>query len=346
MGWMGIGLITCLTLALSGGCQPDTNVVVVYTALDQDFSEPLLAAFTEKTGIQVLAKYDTESTKTVGLTNALIAESARPRCDVFWNNEILNTLRLKQRGLLAPYEPPTAGLYPDNCQDPDHYWHGFAARARVILVNKRLDPTERPQSVRELAAAKWKDRVGIAKPLFGTTATHAAVLFSEWGNQEAEAFFKAVRKNARVLSGNKQVALAVATGQLDWGLTDTDDAMIEQAKGMPVDIIYPDQPSESTRTDAMGTLFIPNCLAIMKDCPHPEAAQQLVDYLLRPEIERKLAASPSAQIPLAKSIDPSSPEIQGETPGSITPMKASWPRAADQWNQAAAFLQEEFARSD
>ncbi len=36
--------------------------------------------------------YDTESTKTIGLTNKIRAERSRPRCEVFWNNEILNTL--------------------------------------------------------------------------------------------------------------------------------------------------------------------------------------------------------------------------------------------------------------
>ena len=50
----------------------------------------------------MLAKYDDESTKTVGLTNVIIQEAGRPRCDVFWNNEILNTLRLEEKGLLEP----------------------------------------------------------------------------------------------------------------------------------------------------------------------------------------------------------------------------------------------------
>ena len=54
--------------------------------------------FEKASGIRVLPKYDVESTKTVGLTAAIIAEAARPRCDVFWNNEILNTLRLEAEG--------------------------------------------------------------------------------------------------------------------------------------------------------------------------------------------------------------------------------------------------------
>ena len=71
---------------------------MVYSALDQEFAEPVLKDQASKAGIAVRAKFDVESTKTVGLTNTLIAEAVQPRCDLFWNNEILNTIRLKEHG--------------------------------------------------------------------------------------------------------------------------------------------------------------------------------------------------------------------------------------------------------
>ena len=48
------------------------------------------------------------------LVNALIQEQARPRCDLFWNNEILHTLRLEKMGLLAPYRTDRAAGFPDH----------------------------------------------------------------------------------------------------------------------------------------------------------------------------------------------------------------------------------------
>ena len=71
--------------------------VVVYAALDREFSEPILKQFEQQTGIRVLANYDVESTKTVGLTTRLIQEASNPQCDVFWNNEMLHTMRLWQK---------------------------------------------------------------------------------------------------------------------------------------------------------------------------------------------------------------------------------------------------------
>ena len=75
--------------ALLTGCwAAGDNEVVVYAALDREFSEPILDRFTADTGISVRAVYDKESTKTVGLTNRILGERKKPQCDLFWNNEI------------------------------------------------------------------------------------------------------------------------------------------------------------------------------------------------------------------------------------------------------------------
>ena len=105
-------LLLTLCLGLPGCWWSAGPEVVVYTALDSEFAQPIFEDFTAQTGIAVRAKFDTESTKTVGLAEAILMESSRPRCDVFWNNEILNTLRLQRRGLLEAYRPPAVDSYP------------------------------------------------------------------------------------------------------------------------------------------------------------------------------------------------------------------------------------------
>ncbi|MEX2309678.1 MAG: extracellular solute-binding protein [Pirellulales bacterium] len=334
--------VVLLSVCLAGavGCGKDDPLeVVVYTALDQDFSEPIFDDFARETGIVVRPKFDTESTKTVGLAQAILAERERPRCDVFWNNEILNTLRLQRQNLLRPYHPPAAVKYPASVRSPHGLWHGFAARARVLIVNTNQVPEERrPKSIRDLADSQWYERCGIAKPLSGTTATHAACLFAAWGDDDAKDFFADVKRTARIMSGNKQVAQAVAAGSLAFGLTDTDDAIIEIERGMSVAIIYPDQ-----REGQVGTLFIPNTLALIKGSPHPEAAEKLVDYLLSSDVERRLADGPSAQIPLREGV-PASPRVK--TPADVRAMEVDWSAAAEKWDAAARFLTSEFAAAD
>src|SRR5947209_6512388 len=117
------------------GGQSGGREVVVYSAQDREFASPVLAEYGRQAGVEVLPKFDVESTKTVGLTQLLIQEAARPRCDLFWNNEILNTLRLKKKGLLASWSPPNGADIPAEFKAGDGTWYGFAARARILIVN-------------------------------------------------------------------------------------------------------------------------------------------------------------------------------------------------------------------
>jgi iron(III) transport system substrate-binding protein len=308
----------------------------VYSALDREFAEPILADYAKRTGVQVLPKFDVESTKTVGLTQSIMAEANRPRCDLFWNNEIINTLRLKQKGMLAPFEPKHAANLPEMFRAKDGTWYGFAARARILIINTRLVPqAQRPKGIIDLLDPHWKGKVGIAKPLFGTTATHAACLFATLGEEKAKAFFSGLKQNGvQVLSGNKQVATAVGSGQLAIGLTDTDDAMGEIEAGSPVAIIYPDrEPGQ------LGTLFIPNTLAIIKNSPDQDQARALADVLLSPETEAALAKGPSAQIPLLKT---TTAPARVETPKSVHAMTADFEAAAKLWTRVMSYLASEF----
>jgi len=199
--------------------------------------------------------------------------------------------------------------------------------------------SDRPTSIYDLAEPRWRGRCGIAKPLFGITATHAACLFAHLGDEEARQYFRDLKANdVQILAGNKQVALSVAGGQLAFGLTDTDDAIIELEHGHPVALVYPDREA-----DQLGTLFIPNTLAIIRGCRHPEQARRLVDFLLTPEVEARLADSPSAQIPLHEG---AALELRVETPSSIKAMQIDFAAAARQWDTAAAFIRDEFFRAD
>jgi iron(III) transport system substrate-binding protein len=315
--------------------------VVVYAALDREFSEPLLHIYEKRQGVQVLAAYDVESTKSFGLERRIETEARAPGCDLFWNNEILNTLRLKRKGLLSPFHPAGAEAFPAQFKDPEFTWYGFAARARVLLVNTQLvTDAECPRRLLDLLQPSWKDRVALAKPLFGTTGTQAASLFATQGEPDAKAFYKGLHDNGvLVLSGNRQAAAAAGSGRVAVALTDTDDALAEIDAGSPVAIVYPDR-----KPDEWGTLFVPNTLARIKNAPHPQEAEELVGFLLGPRVETALAQGPGGQIPLNPAIDV---KTRVETPRTVHPMKVDFNAAAALWEPVVApFLADLFASAD
>jgi iron(III) transport system substrate-binding protein len=342
-------VLSCVLILFLTGCGSSTNKrVVLYCAQDQEFAEASLAEFTTQTGLPVAPKFDTEADKSLSLYIELLADKDRPRCDVFWNNEIINTIRLQRQGMLQPYESPSAAAYPESCRAADHTWHAFAARARILIVNKQLvKPEEMPKSILELTDARWKGRVVIARPQFGTSATMAASLFQVLGEEKAKEFYRGLKANGvQIAPGNKQVADWVGDGKTPGGeavavgITDTDDALEAIKDGKPVVMIFPDR--DAPKDSKMGTLFIPNTVCILKDCPNPDGARKLVDYLLSPEVEKRLAESDSHQIPLNPEVKASLP-AQMETPKTVKAMDVDFEKAVDLLTTVQKFIQQEFA---
>jgi iron(III) transport system substrate-binding protein len=342
---MNIRHFAVVAILLSAGCssRPPSRVVV-YCAQDQEFAEGLFDDFTKRTHLPVAPKYDTEATKSVSLTAELAMDAKRPRCDVHWNNEIIGTINMQRQGLYEPYASSAAEAYRATDKAADHAWTAFAGRARVIVVNTKLvAEADRPKGLVDLLDPKWKGKLAIAKPQFGTTATQAAALFAALGPDAAKEFYRGLKANGvQVVAGNKDVAVGVARGTFAVGLTDTDDALGEIEAGKPLAMIFPDRDGDP-RHPNLGVLFIPNTLAVVKDCPNPAGATQLIDYLLSPEVEAKLAEGPSHQIPMNPNVKAKLPEGMA-TPGRVKVMQVEWEKAADRWQESQQFLADEFGR--
>lgn len=312
------------------------NEVVVYTALDEVFSGPILKEFEQATGIKVKMLTDTEASKTVGLAMRLVEEKDHPQADVFWNNEIGWTLVLKQKGILAAYSVESAKDIPARYKDPAGFWTGFAARARVILYNTNLlKEEEAPKSILELIKLEYKGKVAIARPVFGTTATHAAALFAALGETDAKKFFMDLKANdCKVTAGNMMSAKMVANGEIAVCLTDTDDANEMLLDNKPVKIVYPDQAGA-------GALVLPNSIGLIKGGPNPDNGKKLIEYILSAQTEQALAKLPSAQMPLRPNLEPYSPLFDLS---KIKVMEIDYNKLADWLEPAKKFIYDEFLK--
>lgn len=280
-------------LVLLYGCNNETAPeVVVYVSEDQVFSEPILKDFEKETSIKVRAVYDTEEAKGTGVMNRLIAEKSNPQADVYWANEPIRAEILKQMGIAFPYFSPNAKDISDDFKDPEGYWTGFSARARVFIVNKKVK--HKPRSILAFIDPKWKGKAVIANPLFGTTAIQMATLFTIWGDKRSKGFMDDIKKNkVKVSTSNGESADLVASGGFYFSLVDSDDAVSRIKQDKQVEMIYPDQGENE-----IGCLILPNATVLIKGAAHPNNAKKLIDYLLSKETELKLAFADCAQIPL------------------------------------------------
>lgn len=289
-------LLGFISLTLTAGCrQKVTNEVVVYVSEDQVFSEPILMDFERDTGIKVKAVYDTEETKGTGVMNRLIAEKDNTQADVYWANEPIRAVVLRQKGISSSYLPPNAEGIPSDFKDPQGYWTGFSARARVLIVSAE---GKTPNSIFAYIDERWRNKGVIANPLFGTTTSWVSALFTLRGDYNARVFMERMKENGtKISTSNGESTMLVANKEFVFSLVDSDDATNAIRDGQPVKQIYPDQDE-----GGLGCLVLPNAVVLINGGHNPENGKRLMDYLLSPETGRKLAFS-AGQIPLHEGVE-------------------------------------------
>ena len=299
--------------------------VVLYCAQDQVFAEPILAEFNRRTGLRVKPVFDSEAVKTVGLANRLLAEREHPICDVFWGNEEFRTRQLAASGVFRA----TNG------------WAAFGQRSRRLVVNTKVisnqssvrqtasaPPTDSlntaslitpPASLIELTNSRWRGRVSIAFPLFGTTSTHLNALRQHWGESNWLVWCRALAANQPFIEeGNSHVVQRVARGEAWAGLTDSDDIESGRREGLPVAAL-PLTPE---------LLLIPNTVAVIRDAPHPTAAQKLFDYLQSATVRDQLVRAAA---------------LETDTPSPST-LQPDWTRLLRDLDRTTGQLKEVFRR--
>ena len=155
---------------------------------------------------------------------------------------------------------------------------GFRSRRIVINTNK-VSLAEAPRTLAELTNAVWRGKVALAYPMFGTTATHFLALRQHWGDGPWQAWCRALQANKPLLvDGNSVVVKLVGQGEAWIGLTDSDDIAGGVREGLPL-VAMPLSPE---------MLLIPNTVAVVRGAPHALEAEQMFQFLLRPEVARRL----------------------------------------------------------
>lgn len=302
-GGVAAAALICVAVVVScsSGEGEQAEPVVLYSSVDDYVLREVIEAFEQSHGIDVQVVGDTEATKTFGLVERLLAERESPRADVWWSSEPFGTIRLAGEGVLAGYtssvEAEFEGGWP--IRDGGENWYGFGRRGRVLAYNtERVKDGEVPRRLADLVDDRWKGRVGMADPRFGTTRGAMAALVAKWGPEQTRRWLEGMKANGlRLYAGNSTAVRAVASGEIDVCLTDTDDVWAGQGNGWPISLVYESVDADQEADLAsFGPLLLPNTVALVRSGPNPAGAALLIDYLLGADVERLLASSDSHNI--------------------------------------------------
>ncbi len=271
----------CLTLAAAGFGFADAaqaQEVNIYSYREVQLIEPMLKAFTEKTGVRTNIVFARD-----GLNERMAAEGRNSPADIILSADVSRLVEAKSLSLTQPFvSAAMAARLPAMAQDPEGHWIALTMRARVILASReRVAETE--ISYEQLADPKWKGRICMRSGQHAYNTALIAAMVAHKGEAETERWLIAVRDNLaqRPAGGDREQVRDVFTGKCDIAIANTyymalmaTDVKQPQQKAWAnsVRVIFPEFSSGGSHINVSG-------VALAKNAPHKIEALALIAYL-------------------------------------------------------------------
>ncbi len=198
----------------SGRAKPVT--ITVYSGQHQQTTEALIAAFQRQTGIQVRERDGDEA----ALAQQIQQEGSASPADVFFTENSPALMFLQGKRLLAPVPASVLSQVPAKYSSPAGEWVGVSARVSVLVYNtSRVQPSQLPSSVMDLADPEWKGRLALAPTETDFQPIVTSITLAH-GRPAALRWLKAVAANAsnHIDADNETVTADVNNGQAAIGL--------------------------------------------------------------------------------------------------------------------------------
>jgi iron(III) transport system substrate-binding protein len=280
------------------------DVVNIYTYRQPGLIQPVLDAFTAKTGIKTEVLFLDK-----GLEERIAAEGQNSPADVIMTVDISRLTAAKAKGITQPLvdEEINKNISPQY-RDPDGEWFGVTKRARVVYASKER-VKEDQISYADLADPKWKGRICIRSGQHDYNIALFAAMIAHWGEEKAETWMRGFKENlARKPDGNDRgMAKAIHAGECDIALGNTyyvglmltnEKEPQEQEHARSIKVIFPDFGADG------GTHVNISGMALAKYAPNKENAVKLMEFLSEHEAQQ-IYAEKNFEYPVEPGLEPS-----------------------------------------
>ena len=239
--------------------------LIIYTSMKESLIGGIVEGFNKKYP-DVAVDYQSAGAGKLMAKIAGERESGKILAAVLWTSEVPDFYSMKQEGLLEKYETPLIKEILNPFDDYDGHFTAARLGTLGIAINTDLIKTP-PTQWADLFKPEYKGAFGIADPaLSGTAYMSIALLEKQFGWE----FFEKLHANgARIGKGSGQVVDDTASGELAASLAVDYITNDKIAKGAYLALYYPPE-----------LLMAPSPIAIFKNSPNLQAAQNFVDYLL------------------------------------------------------------------
>lgn len=294
----GAFLVAIVSVACGGaGGSEGDGPLVVYSGRAEELVGPLFERFEAESGIDVEIRYADSSE----LAATLLAEGEETAADVFFAQDPASLGAAA--GLMAPLPEETLDLVDGRFQDRDGRWVGTSGRVRVVAHNIDTD-LPLPQTIDEAVDPAWAGQMGVA-PTNGSFLAFVSAMILERGEDGTREWLEALAANDPVeFDGNAPIVEATDTGEVGGGLVNHYYLLRLRAEGQGNNTENYFIPAGD-----VGSLVMPAGVGVMANSDSPEAAQELVDFLLADEAQAFFATE-TFEFPLIEGI----PQPEGVPP--------------------------------
>jgi iron(III) transport system substrate-binding protein len=166
------------------------EAVNIYSYREPGLIDPLLKAFTDKTGIKTNVVF-----AQAGLNERLAAEGQNSPADVVLTVDIARLTEAKEAGLTQPVAANAlTDNIPQKLRDSDGHWFALTMRARVVYASKER-VKQNTITYEELADPKWKGKICSRSGQHAYNTALIASIIAHKGEAAAEAWLKGVKEN-------------------------------------------------------------------------------------------------------------------------------------------------------
>ena len=280
--------LTCFAVAAGiTGIAPNAlaaDEVNIYSYREPGLIQPLMDAFTNKTGIKTNVVFAKD-----GLIERMRAEGANSPADVLLTVDIGRLTQAKDKGITQPVTSATADRHiPSAYRDPDGAWVGLSQRARVIFASKDRVAQDKI-TYAELADPKWKGRICMRSGQHTYNVGLLASIIAHEGADKATRWAEGVKNNLarKPAGGDRDQVKAIYAGQCDIAIGNTYYMAAMQTSNKPeqqewaksVKLLFPDADGRGTHVNVSGAI-------LAKHAPHKDAGLKLIDFLASPDAQK------------------------------------------------------------
>jgi iron(III) transport system substrate-binding protein len=291
-----LATVLAATIAAPAHAQGEVNI---YSYREPSLIDPLLKAFSAKTGIKTNVVF-----AAAGLNERLAAEGANSPADLLFTVDAGRLAEAKSAGLTQPVSLPELATIPASFRDGEGHWFGLTMRGRVVYASKERVKQD-TITYEELADPKWKGKVCVRSGQHIYNVSLLGAIIAHKGEAAAEAWLKGVRANLarKPAGGDREAVRDVRAGLCDLAIANTYymAAMLknpeQKAWAESTRMLFPNAGDRGTHVNISG-------MAMAKHARNKDAALKLMAFLASDE-GQALYASVNNEYPISPRAAPS-----------------------------------------